>query len=67
MGEVRSRYKILVRKSEGKVELGRPRHRQEVNIKIDLKEIDYEGVDSIKVALDMVRWQVNKLMNLQVP
>jgi hypothetical protein len=42
---MRSRYKILVRKTEGKRELERPEHRQEVNIKIYLKEIDYEVVE----------------------
>jgi hypothetical protein len=32
-------YKMLVRKSKGKKQLGRPRRRWEGNIKIDLKEI----------------------------
>jgi hypothetical protein len=39
MGEMRNVYKILVRKPEGKRPLGRPGHRWEGNIRIDLKEI----------------------------
>ena len=38
----------------GKTErpLGRPRHRQEDNIKMDPKETFWEGVDSISLAQD---------------
>jgi hypothetical protein len=32
-------YKVLVRKPEGKRPCGRPRHRWEVNIRLDLREI----------------------------
>jgi hypothetical protein len=45
MGQMRNSYKILVAKSEGKTLLGRPRHRWEDSIRIDLKEIGWEGVD----------------------
>jgi len=38
MGEKRSIYRILVGKPEAKRPLGRPRHRWEVNIKMDLQE-----------------------------
>jgi hypothetical protein len=38
-------YKILVGKSGGKILLGRLRHRLEDNIRIDLREIGWEGVD----------------------
>ena len=36
MGERRGVYRILVRKPEGKRLLGRPRHRWEDNIKMDI-------------------------------
>jgi hypothetical protein len=38
MGAKRNAYKILVGKLEGKKPLGRPQHRLETNIEIDLKE-----------------------------
>ena len=34
---------VLVGKPEGKRPLGRPRHRWEDNIKVDLKEVGCEG------------------------
>jgi hypothetical protein len=40
MGEVRNAYKVLVGKSEGKRPLGRPLHRWEDNIRMDLREVD---------------------------
>jgi hypothetical protein len=45
MGEMRYAYNILVRKYEGKKALGRPRHRWEDNVRIDLREIRCKGVD----------------------
>jgi hypothetical protein len=44
-GELRNVYKVLVGKPEGRRSLGRPRCRQEDNIKMDLWEIGSEGVD----------------------
>ena len=38
-------YRVLVGKCEGKRLLVRPRHKWEVNIKLDLKEIGWEGMD----------------------
>ena len=35
----RNAYTVLVGKPEGKITLGRPRRRWEVNIKVDLKEV----------------------------
>jgi hypothetical protein len=40
-GEKRNAYRILVGKSEGKRQLGRPRRRWEDNIKMDLREIGW--------------------------
>jgi hypothetical protein len=42
MGEMRNLYKILFAKPEGKRSFGRPRHRQQDNIRTDLREIDGE-------------------------
>jgi hypothetical protein len=39
MGEDRGVHRVLVRTPEGKRSLGRPRHRWENNIKMDLQEI----------------------------
>jgi hypothetical protein len=45
MGVKRNAYTILVEKPEGKRPLGRPRHRWVDNIKMDLKEIGWGGMD----------------------
>jgi hypothetical protein len=45
MGEKRTAYRILVRKPEGKRPQGRPRRRWVDNIKIDLREIGWDGMD----------------------
>jgi hypothetical protein len=47
---MRNAYKIVVRKPQGKKPLGRPRHGWDDNIKMNIKEIGYEGVDWIKLA-----------------
>jgi hypothetical protein len=47
-----------VRKPEGKGPLGRPRRRWEDNIKMDLKEVGFEGINFIEVAQDMDRFDV---------
>jgi hypothetical protein len=45
MGERRSVYMLMIRKSDGKGPLGRPGHRWVDNIKMDLVEIRLGGVD----------------------
>jgi hypothetical protein len=45
MGEMRNGYNILVGKPERKSPLGRPRRRRVDNIKMDLKETGFGGVD----------------------
>jgi hypothetical protein len=69
MGEVRGVYNILVGRPEGRRPLGRPRHRWEDSIKIDLREIGFGDVDWINLAQDRDRWQalMNTVMKLQVP
>ena len=55
MGERRGIYRILVGKPEGKRPLGRPRHRWEDNIKMDLQEEGCGDIDWIKLAQDRDR------------
>jgi hypothetical protein len=45
MGEKRNAYRILVGKPEGSRPLGRPRRRRVYNIKLDLREIEWDGMD----------------------
>jgi hypothetical protein len=68
-GEKRNAYRILVGKPEGKRPLGRPRRRWVDNIKMDLREIGWDGVDWIDLAQDRDQWQalVNTVINLRVP
>jgi hypothetical protein len=49
--------------------LGRPRHRWENNMKIDLQEVGWGGMDWIDVAQNRYRWWVlvNVIMNIRVP
>jgi hypothetical protein len=59
----------LVGKSEWKRPHGRPSCRWEENIRKDLREIWWEGVDWIHLTQDRDQWQalVNMVMNFQVP
>jgi hypothetical protein len=54
---------------EGKRPLGRPRHRWEDNIKMDLQEVGCGGIDWIELAQDRDRWRelVDAIMNHRVP
>jgi hypothetical protein len=65
--KMRNTYKTLVAKSEGK-RPHRPRHKWKNNIRIDLREIGYGGVDWIHMAQDRDRWRalVNTVMNFRV-
>ena len=58
-----------MRKPEGTRPLGRPTHRWEDNIKMNLQEVGCEGRDWIELAQDRGRWRVfgNAVMNLRVP
>jgi hypothetical protein len=67
-GEKSNAYRILVGKPEGKshwedqdVDVG--------NIKMDLREIGWDGVDWIYLDQDRDQWRalVNTVMNLRVP
>jgi hypothetical protein len=69
MGERRNAYRILVRKPEGKSPLGRPRRRWVDNIKMDRREVGWDGRDWIDLNQNRDRWRahVNAVMNLRVP
>jgi hypothetical protein len=65
----RNACRLLVGEPQGKRPLGRASLRWEYNIKMDLGEIGWGGVDSIVLAQDKDRYSglVNKVMNLLVP
>jgi hypothetical protein len=69
MGEKKHAYSLLVGKPEGTRSLGRTRRRWVDNIKMDLLERGWSGVDWIGLAQDRDRCRalVNAVMNLQVP
>jgi hypothetical protein len=52
LGEKRNAYRLLAGKPEGKRSLGRPRCSWVDNIKMDLLEIGWGGVDWIGLAQD---------------
>jgi hypothetical protein len=60
---------ILVGKPEEKRPLRKPRHRWEDNMRMDLMEIGWEGVDRMHLHQNMDQGQalVNMIMNLWVP
>ena len=69
MGKRRGTYRVLVGKPEGKRPLGRCRNRWEDNIKMDLQEMEWEGMDWNDLAenRDMWRAVVCVVMNVWVP
>jgi hypothetical protein len=62
-------YIVLVGKPEGRRPLGRPRHRWEDDIKMDLQEVRFGGMDWIELAQDRDRLRalVKAGMDLRVP
>jgi hypothetical protein len=51
-------YRLLAGKPEERRPLGRPRHKCVDNIKMDLREIGWGGMDWINVAQDRKKWGV---------
>jgi len=49
VGDMRNAYKIVVGKPGRKRSLGKPRHRWEHNIKMDLRELCWENVDWLRI------------------
>jgi len=68
-GERRDVYWVLVRNPDGKRPLRRPRLRWVDNIKVDLQEVECEGMDWKELTQDRDRWRglVNAVMKLRVP
>jgi hypothetical protein len=69
MGKKWNACRILVGKSEGKRPLARPRRRWLDNIKMDLREIGWDGVQWFVMAQDRDQWRglENTVLNLRVP
>jgi hypothetical protein len=59
----------LVGKPEGKRPQGRPRRRWVDNIRMDLRETGWDGMDCIYLAQDRDQWRalVNTAVKLRVP
>jgi hypothetical protein len=62
-------YRILVRNPEGRRPLERPRGRRVDNIKMDLREIGWDGMAWTDLAQDRDQCMalLNRVMNLRVP
>jgi hypothetical protein len=69
MEEMRNALKILVGKSKGNRPLGRPKHRWEDNIRMDVREIGREGLDWIHLPQDRDQWRavVKTVINHRLP
>jgi hypothetical protein len=67
-GERKGVYRVLVGKPEVERPLGRPRHRWDDIIKLELQELECGDMDWIELAQDRGNWWalVNAVMNLQV-
>jgi hypothetical protein len=65
VGEKKNVYRILLGKPEGK----RPRCRWMDNIKLDLRDIGWGGMDWIDLAQDGDQWRtlMNTVINFQAP
>jgi hypothetical protein len=68
-GEKRNACRVLLRKPKEKRSLGRPRRRWVDNIKIDLSEIRWSGMDWIDLVQDRDQWMalVNTVRKVLVP
>jgi hypothetical protein len=64
----RGACRVLVESLEARRPPGRPSLRWDDNIKMDLQEVEWRGVDWIALAEDRDRWRalVNTVMNIRV-
>ena len=62
-------FKILTGRPTGKISLGKPSHRWEDNIRMDLKEMSINTRNWVDSAQDINYWRalVNLALNLRVP
>jgi hypothetical protein len=69
MGYMRRAYKMLIGKPEWKRQLGRPGYKGEDNIRMGLRETEWEVVNWMHLAPDRDQWRdpVNMVMNIRVP
>jgi hypothetical protein len=69
IGAKRNAHRVLVRKTEEETPLGRTRSRWESNIKNDLRETGWSGMDWIDLTQNRdQQWALmNSVMNLRVP
>jgi len=69
MGKSRGAYRVLVGKRKGKISLGRHRRRWEDDMKVDLKEVGWGGMNwtDLVQSGDRLQALVNAVMNLRVP
>jgi hypothetical protein len=65
----RNAYRIFMEEPEGKRLLGRRRRRWMDNIKMDLREIEWDGMGWIDLLQDRDQWRatVNTVMNIRAP
>jgi hypothetical protein len=62
-------YGVLVGKPEGKKPLGRLKYRWADNIKMNLREVGWDGMNLIDLVRDRDQWRalVNTVINFRVP
>jgi hypothetical protein len=67
--ENRNAYRTLMGKPEGKRPLAGPKRKWVDNIKVDLREIGWDGMDWLDLAQDRDQWRalMNTGMNLRLP
>jgi hypothetical protein len=68
-GWTRNAWRILVGNPEEKRPLGRPRRRRVDNIRMNLREVGWDGMDWIYLAQNRDQWRalVKAVMSLRVP